>query len=525
MTITLNLPDTTRDLKPRIMVFGVGGAGGNAVKNMIDSGLEGVEFVVANTDAQALEQSPAERKIQMGVSITQGLGAGSHPEIGCAAAEEALPEILENLHGCHMVFVTAGMGGGTGTGASPVIAQAAREQGILTLGVVTKPFQFEGSRRMRIAEGGVAELQKHVDTLLVIPNQNLFRLADETTTFADAFAMADRVLHSGVSSITDLMVKPGLINLDFADVRSVMDEMGKAMMGTGEASGERRSLEAAQAAISNPLLDDVTMGGARGCLINITGGPDMTLFEVDEAANHIRSEVDDDCNIIIGSTFSPELQGKMRVAVVATGIDGSENEEHEEKPWDSDDSGGKVCSIHSMKPVEGRGARMEMPPKKEEGGLHLDLSRRKPIALGKVEREATVSESVRERIDSHSDTTGDVDKGGSIEEEAEVIFNTSSEPEVSDGRSVDIIDDIGDADDAGEVAPPMMSSTKPTRGSFWNFWFRGPRQTQKSSRLVASVASATEVANPSLEYPLGKNETIAENQLEIPAFLRRQQAN
>lgn len=522
MTITLNLPDTTRELKPRIMVFGVGGAGGNAVSNMIGSGLEGVEFVVANTDAQALEQSQAERKIQMGVSITQGLGAGSHPEIGRAAAEEALPEILENLHGCHMVFVTAGMGGGTGTGASPVIAQAAREQGILTLGVVTKPFQFEGSRRMRIAEDGAAELQKHVDTLLVIPNQNLFKVADETTTFADAFAMADRVLHSGVSSITDLMVKPGLINLDFADVKSVMNEMGKAMMGTGEASGERRSLDAAQRAVSNPLLDDVTMRGAQGVLINITGGPDMTLFEVDEAANHIRTEVDDDCNIIIGSTFSPELEGKMRVAVVATGIDGSEEPEHEDNPWDSGDNGnlGKVCSIHSMRPAEGRGARMEASPRTERPEVHLGLSTRKPISLGKVERTSPEPEPVRENLGDHSGVNNDVTEGGNVEEEAEVIFNTPSESETGDREIVDVIDDI---DDAKEVTSPMMSPTKPERGFFWNFWFRGVRQTQRPSHLVATTASTTKISDPNLEYDTDEDKArVAEDQLEIPAFLRRQ---
>lgn len=522
MTITLNLPDTTRELKPRIMVFGVGGAGGNAVKNMIGSGLEGVEFVVANTDAQALDQSQAERKIQMGVSITQGLGAGSRPEVGRAAAEEALPEIVENLHSSHMVFVTAGMGGGTGTGASPVIAQAAREQGILTLGVVTKPFQFEGTRRMCIAEEGVAELQKHVDTLLVIPNQNLFKLADETTTFANAFAMADKVLHSGVSSITDLMVKPGLINLDFADVRTVMDEMGKAMMGTGEASGERRSLESAQAAITNPLLDDVTMKGARGVLINITGGPDMTLFEVDEAANHIRAEIDDDCNIIIGSTFSPELEGKMRVAVVATGIDGNGEQKHEDNTWDSSDNGtfGKVCSIHAMRHVEGREARVETSSKMETGGVRVGFSPRKPISLGKVEKEAPASaiEPAQEIHDDHGDASEGID--GKVEEEAEVIFNALPESKASGG---DAAGDSDDADGARETVPSMASSAKSTRGSFWNFWFRGPRRTQKSSHLVTAVATATAAVDPDLKYKSEEDEeSAAENQLEIPAFLRRQ---
>jgi cell division protein FtsZ len=306
-------------------VFGVGGAGGNAVNNMITSHLEGVEFVVANTDAQALAQSLTERHIQLGTALTQGLGAGARPDVGRQAAEEALESIQDHLQGANMVFITCGMGGGTGTGAAPIMAQAARDAGILTVGVVTKPFHFEGKHRMRIAEAGIDELQQVVDTLIVIPNQNLFRIANENTTFADAFKMADDVLYSGVRGVTDLMVMPGLINLDFADVRSVMMEMGKAMMGTGEAEGEKRSLDAAEAAINNPLLDDVSLKGARGVLVNITGGPDMTLFEVDEACNHIRDQVDAEANIIFGSTFDEELAGRVRVSVVATGIDYSES--------------------------------------------------------------------------------------------------------------------------------------------------------------------------------------------------------
>src|ERR1700736_2079635 len=321
MTINLSLPQTESEIKPRITVVGVGGAGGNAVNNMISAALEGVEFIVANTDAQALGQCLAARRVQLGITITQGLGAGARPEVGRQAAEEALPEILQLLDGANMVFVTAGMGGGTGTGAAPVIAAAAREQGILTIGVVTKPFHFEGRRRMQSAEQGILELEKVVDTLIVIPNQNLFKIANEKTTFADAFKMADDVLHMGVRGVTDLMVMPGLINLDFADIRTVMGEMGKAMMGTGEAEGEKRATDAAEAAISNPLLEDVSMKGARGVLINITGGLDMTLFEVDEAANRIREEVDPEANIIFGSTFDERLEGKMRISVVATGID------------------------------------------------------------------------------------------------------------------------------------------------------------------------------------------------------------
>ena len=313
-------PELT-ELKPRIAVVGVGGAGCNAVANMIAADLMGVEFVVANTDAQQLAMSPAGTRIQLGMKITQGLGAGARPEIGRAAAEETLEQLESALEGAHMCFIAAGMGGGTGTGAAPVVARAAREKGILTVGVVTKPFSFEGNKRMRAAEEGILELQKHVDTLIIIPNQNLFLIANANTTFKDAFAMADQVLHQGVRGITDLMIMPGLINLDFADIRTVMSEMGKAMMGTGEASGEGRAIEAAQKAIANPLLDEVSMRGAKGVIINITGGDDLKLMEVDEAASYIRDMVDDEANIIVGSAFNRDLDGVMRVSVVATGID------------------------------------------------------------------------------------------------------------------------------------------------------------------------------------------------------------
>jgi cell division protein FtsZ len=320
MSINLG-PSSIEELRPRITVIGVGGAGGNAIANMIEAKIEGVDFVVANTDAQALNNSIAEQRIQLGPDITQGLGAGSRPEVGRAAAEETLAEIDRILEGTHMVFIAAGMGGGTGTGAAPIIAKAARDKGVLTVGVVTKPFLFEGTRRMRAAEAGIEELQQHVDTLIVIPNQNLFLIAKAETTFKEAFGLADEVLQQGVRSITDLMVMPGLINLDFADVRSVMGEMGKAMMGTGEGEGENRALEAAEKAIANPLLDGVSMQGAKGVIISIIGGEDMKLLEVDEAANHIRELVDEDANIIWGSAFNPDLQGKIRVSVVATGIE------------------------------------------------------------------------------------------------------------------------------------------------------------------------------------------------------------
>lgn len=320
MSINLRAPELT-ELKPRITVLGVGGAGGNAVNNMINAKLEGVSFVVANTDAQALAQSRCSARIQLGAKLTEGLGAGAKPDVGRGAAEESMEEILEHLSGAHMVFITAGMGGGTGTGAAPVIARAVRDQGVLTVGVVTKPFHFEGDKRMKIAERGIEELQNFVDTLIIIPNQNLFRVATERTTFAQAFAMADDVLHSGVRGITDLIVMPGLINRDFADIRTVMSEMGKAMMGTGEMDGEGRALRAAEAAISNPLLDEVSMKGARAVLINVTGGPDLMLFEVDEAVNRVRAEVDADANILFGSALAEDMEGRVRVSVVATGID------------------------------------------------------------------------------------------------------------------------------------------------------------------------------------------------------------
>ena len=327
--LNIAIPDNMQELTPKITVIGVGGAGGNAVNNMIESNLEGVDFVVANTDGQALANSTAKRKIQLGISITQGLGAGSVPEIGKSAAEESIEDILSELNDSNMVFITAGLGGGTGTGAAPVIAKAAKEKGILTVSVVTKPFDFEGSHRKKLAEDGIKEIQKFSDTLIVIPNQNLFRLANERTGFAEAFGIADNVLHKGVCGVTDLMVKPGMINLDFADIKTVMSQMGKAMMGTGEASGDNRAIEAADTAINNPLLDETSMKGAQAVLINITGGSDMTLFEVDEAANRIRKEIDANANIIFGSALDESLNGSIRVSLVATGISTNEITENE----------------------------------------------------------------------------------------------------------------------------------------------------------------------------------------------------
>ncbi len=325
MTINISLQDVAQNLHPKITVLGVGGSGGNAVNNMINANLEGVDFLIANTDAQALQISKCPNKIQLGLNSTKGLGAGMRPDIGKQAAEEAIQDLSEKFDGSHMLFIAAGMGGGTGTGAAPVIAKLAREKGILTVGVVTKPFHFEGSQRMKLAEKGIEELQQYVDTLLTIPNQNLFRIANEKTTFSDAFKMADDVLYAGVRGVTDLMVQPGMINLDFSDIKTVMSEMGKAMMGTGEASGEGRAIAAAEAAIANPLIDDVSLKGAKGLIINITGGKDITLYEVDEAANRIKQEVDEEANIIYGTTCDDRLEGLVRVSIVATGIDANTN--------------------------------------------------------------------------------------------------------------------------------------------------------------------------------------------------------
>ena len=362
MTIKLSMPEVT-ELKPRITVVGVGGAGGNAVNNMIGAQLEGVDFVAANTDAQALGHSSTERRIQLGINATQGLGAGSTPEVGREAAIESLDEIMDHIQNSHMVFITAGMGGGTGTGAAPVIAKSTRERGILTVGVVTKPFHFEGGRRMEIADAGIEELQSYVDTLIIIPNQNLFRVANEGTTFADAFRMADDVLSQGVRGVTDLMVMPGLINLDFADVRAVMREMGKAMMGTGEAEGENRSIKAAEAAISNPLLEDVSMKGATGLLINITGGPDMTLMEVDDAAGRVREEVDANASIIFGTSLDPELEGRIRVSIIATGIESEAVTAPPPLPMPRlQVVGGVQAKAPAAQPARPEAARAEMPP-------------------------------------------------------------------------------------------------------------------------------------------------------------------
>ena len=517
MTIEFTSPELT-ELAPKITVFGVGGAGGNAVNNMLKSSLRGVDFVCANTDAQALSLSLAEQKIQLGAKLTQGLGAGARPEVGRAAAEETMDLIAENLEGCHMVFITAGMGGGTGTGAAPTIAKMAREKGILTVGVVTKPFQFEGSRRMKIAEEGIIELSKYVDTLIIIPNQNLFRIANERTTFADAFAMADEVLHSGVRGVTDLMMLPGLVNLDFADVRTVMSEMGKAMMGTGEAEGENRALEAAEAAISNPLLDEVSMKGAQGVLINITGGMDLTLFEVDEAANRIRSEVDAEANILVGSALDSSLDGKMRVSVVATGIDGSALQQADvpQKTYSTQKPEPFMATEQNEDVVE-----VEQP---------IDLVDEAPdeVAMAHIEK---LSEEI-----TKARNTLEQEELRSQNRDAPFIAPEPSMPEQNPEENHIIEDDVSDLYEQAALANPR-EQPRQKLGLFQNFLGGNKKEplVQKEPTLkqgdmlgfgAAKDDPIEENANASnseeVITPERNTNDEDDDHLEIPAFLRRQ---
>jgi len=514
MSLNLRLPQVT-ELKPKIMVFGVGGAGGNAVNNMIAAELEGIDFVVANTDSQSLSQSLCERKLQIGTDITQGLGAGSRPEVGAAAAEETLEDIVEQLSGCHMTFITAGMGGGTGTGAAPVIARASRDQGILTVGVVTKPFQFEGQRRMRIAEQGIEELQKYVDTLIIIPNQNLFRVANEKTTFADAFSMADEVLHSGVRGITDLMVMPGLINLDFADVRTVMNEMGKAMMGTGESLGEARALDAAEAAINNPLLDEVSMKGARGVLINITGGDDLTLFEVDEAANRIRSEVDPEANIIVGSTFDPSLDGAMRVSIVATGIEAEEG--IAPLPMAKPNLGAHVVATEIAADIAPE-IPADEPWQPATAAINPGEA---PIANRPNASATTAADASMDEIISAlplADTAAKIDQGTLLLDTGMQVSPggelLTSEPEEMRQRIVD--------EGIAERQEPVQSRKAPARKPTLLERMTGKRKAKKPSRERQEPAP-TPVISKQMEpsEPLFPA-SAEESDLDIPAFLRRQ---
>tara|TARA_B100000315_G_scaffold242564_1_gene264895 strand:+ start:344 stop:1942 length:1599 start_codon:yes stop_codon:yes gene_type:complete len=530
MTINLSVP-VTHELKPRLTVVGVGGAGCNAVNNMITAHLEGVHFVVANTDAQALSNSLTERRIQLGTSLTQGLGAGMRPDVGRAAAEEVTDTIFDHLEGAHMLFITAGMGGGTGTGAAPVIARLAREQGILTVGVVTKPFQFEGAKRMRLAEAGIAELQECVDTLIMIPNQNLFRIANENTTFADAFKMADDVLYSGVRGVTDLMVMPGLINLDFQDVRSVMNEMGKAMMGTGEAEGERRALDAAESAINNPLLDDVSLLGARGVLINITGGPDMTLFEVDEACNHIRKQVDDDANIIFGSTFDEELAGFVRVSVVATGI-GVDAQVDSQSNTRNGSTHAIPLTVAPVGAVTGN--------TRQTAGVQPSLgsvSANSPRAESKTVQPARLFEDTETNFTPILHSTSSSIGSTNVDEPVAVAgreteAQLSSPPQQADtkaaGRAVNDEFATGNTDGMSASSTPSGDSVGQERPDRKGLFSRMARSVARQSpmpverdRLAARepVLEAVEVA----PAPIGiMEEDRDEDLLEIPAFLRRQ---
>ena len=484
MTFKVFAPQT-KELKPRIVVFGVGGAGGNAVNNMIEAGLKGVEFVVANTDSQQLAFSKTERRIQLGVNVTQGLGAGAHPEVGMSAAEESAPEIGEHLDGAHMVFITAGMGGGTGTGAGPIIAKCARERGILTVGVVTKPFHFEGRHRMRLADAGISELQRYVDTLIVIPNQNLFRVANERTTFAEAFGMADQVLHSGVRSITDLMVLPGLINLDFADVRTVMTEMGKAMMGTGEASGEGRALMAAENAIQNPLLDEVTLKGAKAVLVNITGGDDMTLLEVDEAANAISGQVDPEANIIFGAAFDPSLDGVVRVSVVATGMDGA-----------------SIAAIDTLQPRRREAPVALEAPAPVEAPMEADFE----PAYAKAPADTFTFRPVEaEPVLAAAD-------------QRDFGFEPAAKPESVVQIVPRVVDPaVAEAEDEPLFASPHYGDDRRQKGG-WLSLFGRPRG--ENPQRPAPARSSGGGAQPATE-PLEDADAEEHEDLEIPSFLRR----
>ena len=519
MTLNLTVPVVTHtDFTPRITVIGVGGGGTNAVDNMIASGLQGVDFVVANTDAQQLQHSKADRRIQLGPHLTQGLGAGAKPEIGRAAAQEAADELMRHLDGTHMIFITAGMGGGTGTGAAPVIAQLARERGILTVGVVTKPFTFEGARRTKAAEQGILELQQYVDTLIVIPNQNLFRLANERTGWKEAFKMADQVLYMGVRGVTDLMMSPGLVNLDFADIRTVMAEMGKAMMGTGEAEGENRAIRAAEAAISNPLLEDTSMAGARGLLINITGGEDMTLFEVDQAANRIREEVAEDANIIFGSAIDENLSGRVRVSVVATGIDIGSHIEAQRPRLAVVGGGGSPAHPISAIGSPSVGAPVALHGVQQAAAMPLTPSMAPQASAAPVLTPSFAASSAS----TYAPTSGFNPREGNLAEAAPVarpFVPPAPTPRPASANRSAIFSDPGQA--APAPPPPPAAPLSPAR-SLFGIMTRGMR---------GRAAHETAAPEPQRADPSFTSQTTAPEQpqampsdeaLEIPAFLRRQ---
>ncbi|MBM2577470.1 cell division protein FtsZ [Jannaschia sp. Os4] len=520
MTLTLSMPGSAHeaDLKPRITVFGVGGAGGNAVNNMIQQDLEGVEFVVANTDAQALVQSQAQHRVQLGVRVTEGLGAGAKPAVGASAAEETIEEIVDRLAGAHMCFITAGMGGGTGTGAAPIIAQAARELGILTVGVVTKPFQFEGTKRMRQAEEGLEALQKVVDTLIIIPNQNLFRLASAQTTFTEAFQMADDVLYQGVKGVTDLMVRPGMINLDFADVRSVMDEMGKAMMGTGEANGDDRAKIAAESAIANPLLDEISLKGAKGVLINITGGYDMTLFEMDEAANSIREQVDPDANIIVGSTLDPTMEGTVRVSVVATGIDAQASEEAPAPRRRLSDPFEAAAPAPAPAPAVEEAPRFERP-----AAAVAPEPAPEPVAYAPAPAPApapAVAAEAESFFDARAAQEAEAPEAAPMatahEAPGDDFFSrrpAAPEPEAIDRLKRAVLN----GERRAEAAPAAAPTAPEAGGRFGLGGLLGRMSgTPEGAAMRAPAPQPTPVAHPAAEA------APEEERIEIPAFLRRQ---
>ncbi len=530
MAIALSAPRAT-ELKPRIVVFGIGGAGGNAVNNMIEANLIGVEFVVANTDAQQLAFSKTDRRIQLGVQVTQGLGAGAHPEIGMSAAEESIPEIGEHLDGAHMVFITAGMGGGTGTGAAPIIAKCARERGILTVGVVTKPFHFEGRHRMRLADAGIGELQRYVDTLIVIPNQNLFRVANERTTFAEAFGMADQVLHSGVRSITDLMVLPGLINLDFADVRTVMTEMGKAMMGTGEATGDDRALMAAQNAIQNPLLDEVSLKGAKAVLVNVTGGLDMTLLEVDEAANAISEQVDAEANIIFGAAFDPQLEGKIRVSVVATGMDGASiaaiEPKVERRPMapplrvPTTQAPAESMAREPVRSIYATPAAQPQRPRYEEPVSYQAPIAPAPAPAPEPVRQTYVAPEPAPQVDLYTAPVAPAAPvAPPVAEQpvrVEAQITQPARPQEPITRIVDPL--VAEMEEEPLFADPY-EDRRPQRSGFLSLFGSRPRYDAPTPAQSARPAASRGGALPA-EQPMDQVEVDGQEDLEIPSFLRR----
>jgi len=542
MTINISIPDVGPNLHPQITVLGVGGSGGNAVNNMMNSNLEGVDFVIANTDAQALQISNCKKKIQLGIKSTRGLGAGMRPDVGRQAAEETLNEISEKLDGSHMLFIAAGMGGGTGTGAAPVIAKLAREKGILTVGVVTKPFHFEGSQRMKIADKGLEELQQYVDTLLTIPNQNLFRIANEKTTFADAFKMADDVLYAGVRGVTDLMVQPGLINLDFSDVKTVMSEMGKAMMGTGEASGEGRAVAAAEAAIANPLIDDVSLKGAKGLIINITGGNDITLYEVDEAANRIKQEVDEDANIIYGTTCDERLEGVVRVSLVATGID--VNSEASPKPLDAASTLSIDNSVYLQKSSEFN-QNIEVTKEDVDKELTLENTGEDEIINSNNEKTlpsenpdidytnneveedtsgALLAEKVNIKVNQSLDDVEQIEKSNELDKndshihEENQVFSNSSVPEEEVKPNVRRLSLFDTLEDQSSESEPMQKSTSVKSEPIFQNEIPEEANEITNNEEGENEFSDDEGSDSEDDF----NQETEEELLDIPTFLRRQ---